>query len=115
MCCSSDISQVKDSSIGMLRSGAPSSNVPTLYWAKKIGGMVTGLVSQTRLTEIGRLERATMATAAATAICIGIGIPGQAVDGILVYGSVTVIIFTVAVLGCSRVLTDILVVTVVAV
>nr|EPB97852.1 hypothetical protein L321_01007 [Pseudomonas plecoglossicida NB2011] len=36
--------------------------------------MVSGLVSQTRLTAIGRLPRTGMASATASSICMGIGI-----------------------------------------
>ncbi|MNP37396.1 hypothetical protein D3C76_1308420 [compost metagenome] len=41
---------------------------------KNTGGMVSGLVSHTRLTAIGRLPRTGIASAAASSICIGMGI-----------------------------------------
>jgi len=41
---------------------------------KNTGGMVSGLVSQTKLTAIGRLPRTGMAIAAASSICMGMGI-----------------------------------------
>ena len=57
----------------MMRSEAPISRVPNLYSAKKIIGMVTGLVSHTRPTEIGRLARAGTAMLAEISICMGNG------------------------------------------
>lgn len=38
-----------------------------------MGGMVTGFVIQTNPTEIGKLQRTKIATAAAITICVGSG------------------------------------------
>jgi len=59
---------------GSARGGTCISQAPTMYVTKNTGGMVSGLVSHTRLTAIGRLPRNGMANAAASSICAGIGI-----------------------------------------